>query len=56
MSTMNDQQLGGVLMKIIQEIVFGVVLFNLFFTWYKKDQEQQEKVSYDPRDPSLTEH
>ncbi|CAN7443640.1 cytochrome c oxidase assembly factor CtaG [Rossellomorea sp. LjRoot5] len=48
MSTLYDQQLGGVLMKIIQEIVFGVVLFNLFFQWYRKDQEQQEKLSYDP--------
>ncbi|BCB03223.1 cytochrome c oxidase assembly factor CtaG [Bacillus sp. KH172YL63] len=48
MSTLNDQQLGGVLMKIVQEIVFGVVLFHLFFQWYRKDQEQQEKLSYDP--------
>ncbi len=38
MSLINDQQLGGVLMKIVQEIVFGVVLASLFFNWYKKDQ------------------
>ncbi|NMH71318.1 cytochrome c oxidase assembly factor CtaG [Bacillus sp. RO3] len=55
MSTQNDQQLGGVIMKIIQEIVFGVMLFNLFFQWYRKDQEKQEKLSYDPIDPKLTE-
>ncbi|OIU72346.1 cytochrome c oxidase assembly factor CtaG [Rossellomorea aquimaris] len=48
MSILNDQQLGGVIMKIIQEIVFGVMLFNLFFQWYRKDMEKQEKLSYDP--------
>ncbi|RBP06947.1 cytochrome c oxidase assembly factor CtaG [Rossellomorea aquimaris] len=55
MSLENDQQLGGVIMKIIQEIVFGVMLFNLFFQWYRQDQEKQEKLSYDPVDPKLTE-
>ncbi|MGF3102428.1 cytochrome c oxidase assembly factor CtaG [Rossellomorea sp. DUT-2] len=55
MSTQNDQQLGGVIMKIVQEIVFGVMLFNLFFQWYRQDQEKQEKLSYDPVDPKLTE-
>ncbi|MGR3763727.1 cytochrome c oxidase assembly factor CtaG [Rossellomorea sp. NS-SX7] len=55
MSTVNDQQLGGVIMKIIQEIVFGVMLFNLFFQWYRKDMEKQEKLSYEPAvDPSPT--
>lgn len=55
MSTQNDQQLGGVIMKIVQEIVFGVMLFNLFFQWYRNDQEKHEKLSYDPVDPKLTE-
>ncbi|MCA1053381.1 cytochrome c oxidase assembly factor CtaG [Rossellomorea aquimaris] len=56
MSTLNDQQLGGVIMKIIQEIVFGVMLFNLFFQWYRKDMEKQETQSYDPVvDPVTTE-
>ncbi|MEG9296523.1 cytochrome c oxidase assembly factor CtaG [Mangrovibacillus sp. Mu-81] len=56
MSTLNDQQLGGVIMKIIQEIVFGVLLFNLFFQWYRKDLERQESQSYDPIvDPAPTE-
>lgn len=34
---LEDQQLGGVLMKITQEIVLGYVLGVLFFTWYKKE-------------------
>ena len=34
---LEDQQLGGVLMKIIQEIVLGYVLGVTFFAWYKKE-------------------
>lgn len=40
MSLINDQQLGGVAMKIIQEIVYGIVLAQIFFAWYKKEQEE----------------
>jgi len=42
LSLVHDQQLGGVLMKIIQEIVYGIVLANVFFEWYRKDQEETE--------------
>ncbi|MGF2615515.1 cytochrome c oxidase assembly factor CtaG [Rossellomorea vietnamensis] len=44
MSLENDQQLGGVVMKIIQEIVFGFVLASLFFQWYKKDQAEADET------------
>lgn len=40
LSLIHDQQLGGVLMKIIQEIVYGYVLARVFVEWYKKDQEE----------------
>ncbi|PLR97414.1 cytochrome c oxidase assembly factor CtaG [Bacillus sp. T33-2] len=40
MSLLLDQQLGGVIMKIIQEIVYGVILAQTFFSWYRKEQEQ----------------
>jgi putative membrane protein len=43
MSLIEDQQLGGVLMKIIQEVVYGVVLAQVFFKWYKMDVEAGEK-------------
>nr|WP_263328144.1 cytochrome c oxidase assembly factor CtaG [Neobacillus sp. Marseille-Q6967] len=42
MSLVHDQQLGGVLMKIIQEIVYGVILGHVFFEWYRKDQAESE--------------
>jgi putative membrane protein len=34
---MDDQQLGGVIMKIIQEIAFGVSLTFAFFEWYHNE-------------------
>jgi putative membrane protein len=42
MSLIHDQQLGGVIMKIIQEIVYGVILAQVFFNWYRKEQEDTE--------------
>jgi putative membrane protein len=43
MSLVDDQRLGGVLMKIIQEIIYGVILGHVFFEWYRKDQEESER-------------
>jgi putative membrane protein len=43
MSVLHDQQLGGVLMKVIQEIVYGIMLGHVFFDWYKKDQAESER-------------
>lgn len=42
MSLVHDQQLGGVIMKIIQEIVYGYVLAMVFFSWYRKEQEETD--------------
>jgi putative membrane protein len=38
---LQDQQLGGVLMKIIQEIIYGTVLFFVFMDWYQKEKEKE---------------
>lgn len=51
MSLLHDQQTGGVLMKIIQEIVYGVVLAKAFFQWYRK--EQRENASMEPSEEVL---
>ncbi len=37
-----DQQLGGVLMKIIQEIVYGSILAYIFFQWAQREREKDE--------------
>jgi putative membrane protein len=41
MSPLHDQQLGGVLMKIIQEIVYGTMLFFIFIDWYHKERAKE---------------
>ncbi|WP_110112385.1 cytochrome c oxidase assembly factor CtaG [Bacillus sp. CGMCC 1.16541] len=37
-----DQQLGGVIMKVIQEIVYGTVLGYIFFQWAKSERQKDE--------------
>ncbi|WP_088067767.1 cytochrome c oxidase assembly factor CtaG [Gottfriedia luciferensis] len=38
MSAREDQQVGGIIMKIIQEIVYGSVIGYNFFKWAKREQ------------------
>lgn len=52
MSLIHDQQLGGVIMKIIQEIVYGVILAQIFYAWYKKEQE----ITPSEEEPLLNPH
>ncbi|OYD56116.1 hypothetical protein CGZ90_19260, partial [Fictibacillus aquaticus] len=33
-----DQQLGGVIMKVAQEIIYGTVLGSIFVQWFKKEK------------------
>ncbi|MGS2776713.1 cytochrome c oxidase assembly factor CtaG [Robertmurraya sp. GLU-23] len=42
MSLLEDQQTGGVLMKVIQEVVYGLILAQVFFSWFKKEQTIDE--------------
>ncbi|WP_188385345.1 cytochrome c oxidase assembly factor CtaG [Ornithinibacillus halotolerans] len=37
MSTLEDQQLGGIIMKIMQEIAYGVMLARIFFAWFSPE-------------------
>lgn len=45
MSPLADQQTGGVLMKIIQEIIFGVVLFKVFREWWKEEKAEDKDIT-----------
>jgi putative membrane protein len=52
LSPLDDQQLGGVLMKIIQEIVYGSVLAYVFFKWYRRDrltEHDEYPQGYEPK-------
>ncbi|WP_428908767.1 cytochrome c oxidase assembly factor CtaG [Niallia sp. Krafla_26] len=55
LSLIHDQQLGGVLMKIIQEIVYAFVLSRVFFEWYKSEQQVSEANKTDPYYPQTVE-
>ena len=43
MKPVADQQLGGVLMKILQELIFGVLIGTIFTRWYRSEQKIQIK-------------
>ncbi|WP_407268113.1 cytochrome c oxidase assembly factor CtaG [Radiobacillus sp. PE A8.2] len=47
-----DQQLGGVLMKITQEIVYGAILAKVFFEWFNKESKKVDPLpaSAEPRE------
>lgn len=55
MSLLHDQQLGGVIMKVLQEIIYGVVLFQVFFEWYRKEQGETEAEKLHRLNPQLNE-
>ncbi|MGD8189723.1 cytochrome c oxidase assembly protein [Brevibacillus ginsengisoli] len=41
LSPLEDQQLGGVLMKLIQEIVYATVIGLIFFRWYREENPRE---------------
>lgn len=45
MDLLSDQQVGGVLMKIIQEIIFGVILFKIFRKWWNTERSNQQEIT-----------
>lgn len=45
MDLLSDQQVGGVLMKIIQEIIFGVILFKIFRKWWSTERSNQQEIT-----------
>lgn len=45
MSLVGDQQVGGVVMKIIQEIIFGVILFRVFREWWNTERASQDEIT-----------
>lgn len=55
MSLLHDQQLGGVIMKVLQEIIYGVVLFQVFFEWYRKEQGETDAEKLHRLNPQLNE-
>lgn len=42
MSPAEDQQLGGIVMKLVQELMYGCILAYVFFQWYKKEHKDAD--------------
>ncbi|TCT26906.1 putative membrane protein [Melghiribacillus thermohalophilus] len=39
-----DQQAGGIIMKILQEIIYGIILGYIFFNWYRKENRTIDPI------------
>ncbi|MBN8234318.1 cytochrome c oxidase assembly factor CtaG [Halobacillus kuroshimensis] len=39
MPLIEDQQLGGIIMKVTQEIIFGSVIAYIFFSWFNRERD-----------------
>ena len=50
MSPAEDQQLGGIVMKLVQEIMYGCILAYVFSQWYRQEnaESDEELRSTDP--------
>lgn len=46
MPVLEDQQAGGIFMKIIQEIVYGTMIGYVFFKWAREEREKDKAQSY----------
>lgn len=45
MTAVYDQQLGGIVMKIIQEVIFGALLVIVFKKWYKHERDNADEIT-----------
>ena len=45
MPTLYDQQLGGILMKVIQELVYVVVIGRIFLSWSQYERDNAEEIT-----------
>ncbi|MEC0373399.1 cytochrome c oxidase assembly factor CtaG [Paenibacillus chibensis] len=45
MSTKVDQQVGGIVMKFIQEFIFASMLGKVFFQWYKSENKEDDDIT-----------
>jgi putative membrane protein len=42
MSPRDDQQLGGIVMKLVQEFVNAAALYTVFMQWYRKERSRED--------------
>lgn len=44
LSILDDQQLGGIIMKILQEITYGIILTQVFHAWFTKENLKTDPI------------
>lgn len=42
MGVVEDQQLGGIVMKLVQEFMYGFILAYIFKQWFKREQTEDD--------------
>lgn len=47
LSLLDDQQLGGIIMKIMQEITYFIILTQIFYAWFSADKLKTDPVPTD---------
>lgn len=45
MTPLSDQQTGGIIMKVLQEIFFGVMLGQIFFKWFNEERRNEDQIT-----------
>lgn len=45
MSPIDDQQLGGIVMKLVQEFINSAALYSVFMQWYRKERATEDDAS-----------
>lgn len=45
MTTVADQQLGGILMKTVQELIYIFVIGKIFFTWSNEERKNADEIT-----------
>jgi putative membrane protein len=46
LSPQQDQQFGGAMMKVIQELAYGVAIGYTFRIWMKRDKDETPKLKF----------
>lgn len=52
-SAKEDQQVGGIIMKFIQEGIFVSMLALVFFQWYRKEKQEDDEDHSHPTEPPV---
>lgn len=45
MPPLHDQQAGGVIMKVLQELIYGVVLYRVLAEWFRNEEKDRDFIS-----------